>query len=78
MRQQLAMSFVLIVAVRGSVRLIIDQEPAELDRGSVFLAVPGQTFGAAERSGEAELYAFCFDVFACPQRVTARGEASSG
>ncbi|MED4959193.1 AraC family transcriptional regulator [Paenibacillus macerans] len=75
LRQQLAMAFVLIVAVRGSVRLIIDQEPAELDRSSVFLAVPGQTFGAAERSGEAELYAFYFDVFACPQKGHSEGRS---
>ncbi|MCM3698940.1 AraC family transcriptional regulator [Paenibacillus macerans] len=76
LRQQLAMSFVLILAVRGSVRLIVDQEPVELDRSSVFLGVPGQTFGAAERSGEAELYVFYFDVFADPQPEHS-GERSS-
>lgn len=67
LRQQLTMSFVLIVAVRGSMRLIVDREPVELDRASIFLGVPGQTFGADEHSGEAALYVFYFDVLAFPQ-----------
>lgn len=69
LRHQLALSFALIVVARGNVQLIINDEPVELDRNAVFLCVPGQTFGAAGGSGDTELYAFYFDVFAYSQAI---------
>lgn len=66
MRQQLALSFALIVAARGEGRLIVDRETAELDSGSAYLCVPGQTFGTVDLSEDGELCVFYFDAYAGP------------
>ncbi|MFL0555347.1 AraC family transcriptional regulator [Paenibacillus barengoltzii] len=64
MRQQLALSFALIVAARGEGRLMVDQETVDLDCGSAYVCVPGQTFGTIDLSEDGELIAFYFDVYA--------------
>lgn len=63
MRQQLALSFALIVATRGEGRLTVDRETVELDFGSAYLCVPGQTFGAIGLSEDGELLVFYFDAY---------------
>ncbi|CAM4474091.1 AraC family transcriptional regulator [Paenibacillus phoenicis] len=75
MRQQLALSFALIVAACGEGRLMVDQETVELENGSAYVCVPGQTFGTVDLSEDGELIAFYFDAYADSNSV---GEEAGG
>lgn len=63
LKQQLVFSYALIVMTSGVVQLVLDHQQCELDRNSVYLCMPGQTFGAIASRKGMELYVFHFDVF---------------
>ncbi|MED1665839.1 ABC transporter substrate-binding protein [Brevibacillus laterosporus] len=63
LKQQLVFSYALIVMTSGEVQLVLDHQQCELDRNSVYVCMPGQTFGTIALSEEMELYVLYFDVF---------------
>lgn len=63
LKQQLAFSYALIVMTSGEVQLVLDHQQWELDKNSVYVCRPGQTFGTLALSEEMELYVLYFDVF---------------
>jgi len=67
LRQQLTHSYALVAAVGGEAQLLVDYEQVELRRGSLYFVKPGQTIGAGELSGDAELYLIGFDIYTAPK-----------
>src|SRR4051812_48536184 len=63
LKQQLVLSYSLIVVTSGVLQLILDHQHAELDRHSIYISMPDSTFGAVVSSEGVEMYIFYFDVF---------------
>ena len=62
-KQQLLLSYSLFVVTSGEVELILDHQHAEMDRHSVYVGLPENTYGAAVSSAGLEMYIFHFDVY---------------
>lgn len=70
-KQQLALSYSLIVITSGELQLILDHQHVELNRHAVYLGLPESTYGGVISCEELEMYIFHFDVF--QQRVGDEG-----
>lgn len=62
-KQQLVFSYALIIMKSGRTELVLGNQRYELDRHSVCLCMPDETFGTVASDNDFELFVFHFDVF---------------
>lgn len=62
-KQQVVFSYALIIMKSGRTELVIGNQRYELDRHSVCLCMPNETFGTVASDNNFELFVFFFDVF---------------
>lgn len=63
LKQQLVLSYSLIVVTSGVLQLVLDHQQAELDCHAIYISLPDNTYGAIFSSEGLEMYIFYFDVF---------------
>lgn len=62
-KQQLTLSYTLMIVTNGEVNLLVNHQHAEMNRDSVYLGLPEDTYGIADVSEGLEMYVFHFELF---------------
>ena len=62
-KQQLALSYSLIIVTNGEAYMLINHRHLEMYRDSVYLAIPGETYGVVNASEGLEMYIFHYEMY---------------